>query len=80
MVARLWSRERQDRRRKEHGLVIRVRNQEADALVLQRGETRLDDTGGVHVEHGQKHRYAGNEKHVGLHLAIALPALLGPPW
>ena len=50
MIPRLRPRERQHRRRKEHGLIVRVGNQQADALVAQNGEAGGDDGDGVDVE------------------------------
>lgn len=50
MVAALGAREGQDRRREEHGLVVRVRDQQADALVAQRGHSGLRHGGCVDVE------------------------------
>lgn len=40
MVARLRSRKSEDSRRKEHGLIVWVRDQEADPLVLESGQLR----------------------------------------
>lgn len=56
MIARLGAGEGQDGGRKEHGLVVRVGNQQADALVLQRGEAGLNNTGRVDVQAWQDDR------------------------
>jgi len=50
MVARLRPGKRHDGGRKEHGLVIGVGNEEADALVAQGREARRHHRGGVDVQ------------------------------
>ena len=47
MVPQTWIGQRQHRGRKEHGLIIRVRNQQTDALVPELGEARARDGDGV---------------------------------
>ncbi len=74
MVARLGARQGQDGRRKEHGLVVWVRDEQADALVLQRGEARLDDADGVHVEHGHQKGDGGEEEEGRVHGAACARA------
>ena len=54
VVPRLGPREGQDRRRKEHGLVIGMGDEEADALVAQRGEARGHDRHRVEVRAGEE--------------------------
>ena len=44
------------------GLVVRVRNQEADALVLEGRPARLCDAGQVHVQAGEDNRQRGEDK------------------
>lgn len=63
MVARLGPGERQHRGRKKHGLVVRVRNEQADALVGQRREARLHEADRVRVNHGEQHRKGSDEDH-----------------
>ena len=58
MVARLGPRQRQHRGRKEHGLVVRVRNQQAHALLQQLGEAVAHGAGGDHVDGG----HGGDER------------------
>lgn len=47
MVTQCWVGERQNRRRKEHGLIVGMRNEEAYSFVDQLGEGGLRDRNGV---------------------------------
>lgn len=49
VVPRLGAGQREHSGREEHGLVVRVRDQEAHALVAQHGEPGLRDGGRVDV-------------------------------
>lgn len=54
MVARVWSCQGQNRRRKEHGFVIGMRNEQADALVQDLGEAGLDEPRDIDVDARQQ--------------------------
>lgn len=56
MVPRLGRRKRQQRRSEKHGFVIRVRDQEADALVAQVGGGGAGHLGGVEPACGEQDR------------------------
>lgn len=43
MIAQIRVRQRQQRRRKEHGFIIRMRDQKTDALVAQLGKSGVRD-------------------------------------
>ena len=60
MVASVGAGEGEDRGREEHSLVIRVRNEQTDALVLESWEARLDDVCGVDVQ-GRQHEHQSRE-------------------
>lgn len=61
VVAGFRSRQSQYRRSKEHGLVIGVSNEQADALVVESRESRLNHADGVHVQNGN-HHHQGRQK------------------
>lgn len=63
VISVLWTRQSQQRGRKEHGLVVRVRNEEQDALVLQCGE-RGPEGAGVHPEAEEDEGQRGPRKPV----------------
>jgi hypothetical protein len=54
MIPRLGRRKRQQRRSEKHGFVIRVRDQEADALVAQVGGGGAGHLGGVEPACGEQ--------------------------
>ena len=56
MVASLRPGECQDGRRKEHGFIIWVGDEQADALVSQDGEARAHNADGGRVENGRQHQ------------------------
>ncbi len=56
MIPRLGRRKRQQRRSEKHGFVIRVRDQEADALVAQVGGGGAGHLGGVEPACGEQDR------------------------
>lgn len=76
MVPRLGPREGQHRRREEHGLVVRVRDEQADALVAQLGEARLDHRDGVQVQAGQ-HDRDDSKGYEPVHFVLIKSRLLG---
>lgn len=61
MVARLGPRQRQHRRGKEHGLVVRVGNQQAHALLQQLREAVVHDAGGADVDAGHGGHDGGDQ-------------------
>jgi len=67
MVPQTRIRQRQHRGRKEHGLIIRMRNQQTDPLVPELGEARARDGDGVQPagdgEEGQRQERQPLELH-----------------
>lgn len=67
MIACLGPRQGQNCRGEEHSLIVRVRNEQADALVGQGWEARGHDADGVHVQAGKHHyQYRQRAEH-GVH-------------
>ena len=65
MVPRLGPGETQDRRREEHGLIVRVGDQQADALVGQAREAHLHGRGRVRVQGRYEEEQAGDIEEAG---------------
>lgn len=61
VVSSLGPGQGQDGRSKEHGLIVGVGNEQANALVPHGREARLHDADGVHVQN-RNHHHQGRQK------------------
>ena len=67
VIAGIRTGQGEHRGRKEHGLVVRVRNQQTYALVLQSREASAHHTHRVHVHDGQQYDYGRHEEEWAVH-------------
>ena len=70
VVPRPWPRQGEHGRGEEHGLVVGVRDQEADALVAQGREACGRDADGVHVYAWDRRRQHREEAEEEIHLWV----------